>query len=183
MYVNLNPIINKSRPSFKASFSNDSQTSGAMFHVCSGPGRIEEKTYCLAAHYALKDIKSNDKIGLFFNYGDDNEYYVRNLTNGEMKCFAYGRLDKEGMLRLLKIITEGKFIKKKPKLSAEEYIQQARDFYETTVKKEKDLRDKLEQQIDATRKKLYKLEEKFDKVEYVPDEKFGRAIQREIYAS
>ena len=75
MQVNFNPSVNYSRPSFKASFSDDINTKSVIKSFAhSDFGSLD----ILTAHLALKDIDSDDKIKLYYEDHYNKTLYAEN---------------------------------------------------------------------------------------------------------
>ena len=177
MQVNLNPSINQSRASFKASFSNDVDTKVViddLKHVHNGTARI------LAAHYALNDIDSNDIIGLVHDL-DRKGYYAKNLTNGK-EIELSDKFGAEIASRLIEAVNDGELIDKKPKHEIGEYIYRAFDFIGVHSKKEDSILNKLEQQIKSLETKLNGLRDKFSTVRKKRIYNIANAVKKEIFS-
>lgn len=181
MRVNLNPSINQSRPNFKASFSNDAETRKVINDV-----RITREGFAniLTTHYALKDMDSNDIIGLA--RGEDGDYYAKNLTNGKEIKLSLG-LTEYTSSKLTRAIDNRELIDEEPKLKWKEYYNRACDLIRTTTKKEYDTAEKLRSRIEMLNargeiKKADDLRYKLSKVNGNKNKKILDAIERELFS-
>lgn len=101
MKINFNTNIYN--PNFKASFAKDNKTLTNLYSFT-----LENPTYTLATHNALKDIESNDEVAL--RMGKNWEFIAKNVSNGNE--LVLGRNLRNATTAMLNLFTEPKTVKR-----------------------------------------------------------------------
>ena len=173
MQVKFNPNVNQIRPNFKAKFSDDIHTK-IIIETFSrkdfGPQEI------LAAHLALKDIDTEDKIKLYY----ENDLYDEKTLFAESSNGKKITLD--GSMDLVCAISDKKLIDKAPNNEIVTYYIRANEILKKDTESELISINSLKKEVEILTKKLKGLQNILSVAERNLKTKQVNIIKEEIFS-